>query len=149
MAVCHFRWGGHTTWLFCAPQGGMGQGEKQGTEQGMEHLGCAAAPFQAKSLKPFWARGHVLLSLSGPKWPPPPPYPPMKAPFSHGAPNALVSGIRFVVFVVSSYAYRQRSWGPRCKPQADYKLHEEEKGNCILYVCSIPVKQERQIITSM
>ena len=33
-----------------------------------------------------------------------------------------------------SYAYRQRSWGPRCKPQTDYKLHEEEEGNCIPYV---------------
>ena len=46
----------------------------------------------------------------------------------------------------SSYAYRQRSWGPRCKPQTDHKLHEDEKGNCALYVRSIPVKRERRII---
>ena len=44
------------------------------------------------------------------------------------------------------YAYRQRSWGPRCKPQTDYKPHEEEKGDCIPYVRSIPVKRERRII---
>ena len=33
-----------------------------------------------------------------------------------------------------------------CKPQTDYKLHEEEQGDCIPHVRSIPVKRERRII---
>ena len=29
------------------------------------------------------------------------------------------------------YAYRQRPWGPRCKPPTDYRPHEEEEDDCI------------------
>ena len=42
-----------------------------------------------------------------------------------------------------------RSWGPRCKPQMDYKMHEEEGDICIPYVRSIPVKRERRIIARL
>ena len=43
--------------------------------------------------------------------------------------------------VVPPYAYRH-TWGPRCQPQTDCKLHEEETGNCIPYVRRTPVKRE-------
>ena len=51
-----------------------------------------------------------------------------------------------LIDILLSHAYRQHSWGPRCKPQTDYKLHENEKGNCIPDVRSTPLKRERRIV---
>ena len=50
---------------------------------------------------------------------------------------------------LSLNSYRQRSWGPRCKPQTDYEPREEETGDCVLYVRSMPAKRERRMLARL
>ena len=55
-------------------------------------------------------------------------------------------GGAMLIFSIVLYSYGQRTWGPRCKPQTDYRLHKEVKGDCIPCARSIPLKREARSI---
>ena len=52
-----------------------------------------------------------------------------------------------MLYIFRTFYIELSSWGPRCKPQTDYKPREGEKRDCIPYVRSMPVKRERRIVT--